>query len=105
MKLEEVLPALRELKKIKRKSWTLNGDILHKDFLDSEIRLAEILADDWEIADEEKPKKKITLWRPIFRKENSIWEGEWMINKNKMAPNAFGPHYWAWESKTVEVDQ
>jgi len=63
MKLEEVLPAFREGKKIRRKCWpnstyyfSLSSSRIH-------IDEADITLDDWEIVpDEPKPKVKRWLW-------------------------------------------
>jgi hypothetical protein len=55
MKFEEVLPALREGKKARRKSWC-DGILISSTVIDN-LSSASIFADDWEIEPEAKPPK------------------------------------------------
>ena len=55
MKFEEVLPALREGKKIKRKEWPWSYDLnllTRNPSLKPMMGIVEALANDWEIVDE-----------------------------------------------------
>lgn len=55
MKFEEVLPALREGKKVWRAAWNKHSDYcLFIDDLDNGIELRSLLEDDWEIVQEPK---------------------------------------------------
>lgn len=49
-RLEDVLPALREGKKVRRKSWAPTNSV--KEFLKRDYALGSVLADDWEIVPE-----------------------------------------------------
>ena len=52
MKFEEVLPALRERKEIKRKNWKSYLSYFATDNDIDVLNLNDVLADDWEIVDE-----------------------------------------------------
>lgn len=74
MKFEEVLPALREGKKIRRKEWQKTHYYIGSRFCDVgyELSLTDLLADDWEIV---KEKKKVKL-RDLTREQFDKWREE-----------------------------
>ncbi len=65
MKFEEVLPALREGKKVRRKSWAARDYIVGGSSY--ELSACSLMADDWEVYEE---PKKPRLLAPAFVK----WE-------------------------------
>lgn len=79
MKFEEVLPALREGKKIKRKYWGENyikrdfrflvGQIIGQDSVIYALTILELEADDWEII---KEPKKVKL-RDLTEEQYDLW--------------------------------
>lgn len=82
MRFEDILPALREGKKVRRKEWCVNG-FIYKDgnFIrchdNSLFYGSYILNDDWEIY--ELPKKKVKYYPALFKFKN----GEFYLNNNK----------------------
>lgn len=76
MKFEEVLPSLREGKKIKRKNaekdYWLNDSFISNDINNrtyDTILIEDLLADDWEIVEE--PKKKFKYYPALYQFKNS----------------------------------
>ncbi len=63
MKFEEVLPALREGKRVKRKSWDTGAFITSAS--SGNIAAKSLMADDWEVYEE--PKKPRLLAPALFR--------------------------------------
>ena len=115
MNFEDVLPALRAGKKVRCPQWNKSSILVARDgrieWEDGEtpIFLASMLAeyvfgnDDWEIVEEPKPTKRVTLFAPILKYKHHdgyYCRGEWSTNKDSF----LGDEEVGWESKEVEVD-
>lgn len=81
MKFEEILPALREGKKIRLKEWKEiqyiympknESDLKTEDYHSVNLSWQDLFSDDWEIVEE---KKKIKL-RDLTEKEFQNWKNE-----------------------------
>ncbi len=111
MKFEEVLPALREGEKIKRKIWyeDINYIILNenKEIISFKwgiydaLSIKDLLADDWEVIEEPNKVKLRDLTEeqfPKVRYDNLFKENDWLIKNKDLRSDKF-------LDQEVEIDE
>jgi hypothetical protein len=92
MKFEEVLPALRDGKKVRRKAWGENDYIA----ISSPFELSDgsLMRDDWEIVEEPKPPK---LLAPAMYHTDGQWVlGRTLFGSKKEAQEYHGDRQVIW---------
>jgi hypothetical protein len=102
MKFEDVLPALRAGKRVRRSAWSKGDDVVHSASCD--LPMASIITDDWEIV---KEKAKKTVWVNVLQGEhwyvtNGIFESE---ETAVIAAHRSGVKHIGTYSITMEVDE
>ncbi len=100
MKLWEI-PGWDKGVKVRRQHWIAGYHVKFSD-KESHIRVGEFMEDDWEPYEEPKPRRKVTLWRPIFKELAGNYSMyDWKSDKKRW-DHTHG--IVGWESKVVEVD-
>jgi hypothetical protein len=102
MKFEEVLPALRAGKKVRRAAWSTRDYIVNTASCD--LTMTSIIADDWEIMPE---KVKKTVWVNVFQGQHGfVTDGihDSRVEAAQFSCRHFLPHLGA-HPITVEVDE
>lgn len=101
MRLEDVLPAFRAGKKIKRTVWS---DSLHKDELSSQVSFNRdaLFSNDWEIVEEKpSPQKTKTVWMWGFKAGERFYNSTRLLNEQEAEKEGNGKYFKI--SKPIEV--
>jgi hypothetical protein len=92
MKFEEVLPALREGKKVRRKSWDTNTFITNPNL--GNIATTSLMADDWEVCEE--PKKPRLLAHALLNDIGHVELSCCLYASEKEARDVIGDSFISW---------